>query len=60
MKDVTQKLISANRNFTKGRRLVVHNQISQAMNKWKDAFVTKHLEQRLVKFNVFKVLVKQV
>ena len=50
MQRVTQYLLRVDRTYAKARRTVIRNSMAEVMSLWKDAFVARHLEQRLTKF----------
>ena len=56
LQNVAHYLLRVNRTYAKARRTVLRNSVAEYMGRWKEAFVAKHHQERLTKFQVFKAL----
>ena len=56
MQNVAHYLLRVNRTHAKVRRAVTRNSMATYMGLWKEAFVARHLEERLTTFQAFRAL----
>ena len=56
MRTVSQELLRLGRTHAKVRRAAVRAAMAEFMGRWKEAFVTRQLEERLTTFRAFRAL----